>query len=117
VSVDPAEAVRALRERLGHRALEDLRAEAAAKAIAPDLAKALRRAGATRVVLFGSLVDGSFRRSSDIDLAVAGLSEPTLARLERELTLLAGRSVELANLELMPTPLRESIDRFGVELP
>jgi predicted nucleotidyltransferase len=117
VRVDPTEAVRALRERLGRRPPEDLRAEAAAKAIAPDLARSLRRAGATRVVLFGSMVDASFRSGSDIDLAVAGLTEPILARLERELTLLAGRSVELANLELMPAPLRASIERFGVELP
>ncbi len=115
--MDPIQAVRALRERLGHRPPEDLRAEAAAKGIAPDLAKALRRAGATRVVLFGSLIDGSFRQHSDIDLAVGGLTEPVLARLERELTLLAGRSVELANLEFMPAPLRASIERFGVELP
>ncbi|MGH7294363.1 MAG: nucleotidyltransferase family protein [Polyangiaceae bacterium] len=105
-----------MRERLERRPSEDLRAEAAAKAIAPDLAKSLRRAGATRIVLFGSLVDGSFRRDSDIDLAVAGLPEPVLARFERELTQLAGRPVELANFELMAAPLRASIERFGVEL-
>jgi uncharacterized protein len=105
-----------LSERLAHRPPEDLAAEAAAKALVPELARALRAAGARRVVLFGSLAYGLFRSSSDIDLAVAGLSEGALARLESELTLLAGRSVELANLDSAPPPLKESIDRFGIEI-
>jgi len=105
-----------LSERLAHRPPEDLAAEAAAKALVPELARALRAAGARRVVLFGSLALGVFRSSSDIDLAVAGLTEGVLARFERELTVLAGRSVELANLDSAPPPLKESIDRFGIEI-
>lgn len=108
--------MRRLHERLTHRPPEDLAAEAAAKALVPELAGALKAAGARRVVLFGSLALGLFRPSSDIDLAVAGLTESALARLERELTLLAGRSVELANLDSAPPPLRESIERFGIEI-
>jgi len=101
---------------LAQRSPEDLAEEAAAKALVPELARVLRAAGARRVVLFGSLAYGLFRCSSDIDLAVAGLTEGALARLERELTLLAGRPVELANLDSAPPPLRESIDRFGIEI-
>lgn len=103
-------------ERLANRPPEDLAAEAAAKALVPELAQALRAAGAKRVVLFGSLALGLFRRNSDIDLAVAGLTERALARLERDLTLLAGRDVELANLDFASPSLKESIDRFGVEI-
>jgi predicted nucleotidyltransferase len=106
-----------LSERLAHRPPEDLAAEAAAKALVPEFARALRAAGAKRVFLFGSLAQGLFRsRSSDIDLAVAGLSERALARFEREFTLRAGRSVELANLDSTSPALKESIDRFGVEI-
>lgn len=108
--------MRRVSERLAHRPPEDLAAEAAAKALLPELARVLRTAGAKRVVLFGSLALGLFRRSSDIDLAVAGLTEGALARLESDLTLLAGRSVELANLDRAPPPLKESIERFGIEI-
>jgi predicted nucleotidyltransferase len=114
--VSPEEAVQHLNGRLSHRLPEDVQAEAAARGVVPLLVGALRDAGARRVVLFGSLARGLFRRDSDIDLAVSGLSERTLARLERELTLIAHRSVELANLELASPEMRESIKLQGVEL-
>lgn len=116
MSLDPVHAVSRLRERLSHRSSEDLAAEASTKALLPEIARALRNAGAKRVVLFGSLASGLFRRGSDIDIAVAGLPERALATFEHEFTILARRPVELANLEAMPESLRESIDRFGVEL-
>lgn len=116
MSVSPADAVRQLRERFEHRPQSDLAAEAAAKSLLPALVHRLRREGAMRIVLFGSLADGYFREESDIDLAVSGLSERVLAQLERELTILARRSVELVNLDVAPEPLRESIQRSGQEL-
>jgi predicted nucleotidyltransferase len=67
-------------------------------------------------VLFGSLADGLFRHGSDIDIAVAGLTERALARFEHDFTILAHRSVELAQVESVPDALRRTIDRFGVEL-
>jgi predicted nucleotidyltransferase len=82
-------------------------------ALVNDLARRLKRAGAERVVLFGSLADGRFTRGSDIDLAVSGLSERALARLEHEFTILAGRPVELANLGSMPESLLRNVNRFG----
>jgi predicted nucleotidyltransferase len=116
VSLNPVDVVNRLRERLSQRSPEDLSAEASAKALLPELTRALRSAGAKRIVLFGSLADGPFRIGSDIDLAVAGLTERTLAGLEHEFTILARRPVELANLDSAPESLRRSIDRFGVEL-
>jgi predicted nucleotidyltransferase len=114
--VNPADAVRRLAERLSHRSTEDVLAEASAKALVMDLARTLKGAGANRVVLFGSLVDGQFRRGSDIDLAVAGLTERDLARFEHDFTVLARRRVDLANLEFAPDSLRETIERFGLDL-
>ena len=116
MGVSPEEAVSRLCERLSNRSPEDLRAEASAKALLPAFASALQSAGAQRVVLSGSLTSGLFGQESDIDLAVAGLTEAELARLEHDLTLRAGRPVELANLDAVPQPLRESIARFGVPL-
>lgn len=116
MSVSPSDAVRRLRERLEHRSKEELSAEASAKALLPVFADALKAAGANRVVLFGSLADGLFRQGSDIDLAVAGLTEGVLARFEHRFTILAHRRVELANLDILPQSLRERIDRFGQEL-
>jgi predicted nucleotidyltransferase len=116
VGVTPEDAVRRLRERLNHRSAEDLAAETSANALLPILSRALKEAGAKRVVLFGSLANGLFRQGSDIDLAVAGLTEQALARFEHEFTLIAHRPVELANLDSMPQLLRDSVDRFGREM-
>lgn len=115
MSVSPEEAVRRLHERLSRRSPEDVEAEAVARSVLPALASALKKAGARRVVLFGSLALGLFRRDSDIDLAVSGLSELALARLEDELTLVAHRSVDLTSLERASSGVRENIDRYGIE--
>jgi predicted nucleotidyltransferase len=51
------------------------RAATRARAYLPDLVHILtERYGATRVVLFGSLVRGGFRDDSDIDVAVEGVA-------------------------------------------
>ena len=105
-----------LRERLSHRSPEDLSAEASAMTLVHGFVRALRSAGAERVVLFGSLADGRFRQGSDIDLAVGGLSERALSKFEHEFTILARRPVELTNLRSMSAPLRENVDRFGLDL-
>jgi len=113
MSVSASQAARHLSQRLARRSSEDEAAEAAAMTLLPMLVLRLKEAGATRVVLFGSLANGLFRVDSDIDLAVAGLTERALARLERELTALAHRCVELANLDMMPRVLYERIDHTG----
>ena len=117
MSVSARQARERLSQRLHRRSREDIEADAAARALLPVLTKTLNDAGATRVVLFGSLATELFRAHSDIDLAVGGLTERRLAGLERELTLRAGRPVELANLEAMSSCLRDQIGRFGQELP
>ena len=80
MSVSARQAVAHLDARLKHRGAEDLAAEAAANSLLPELVRALKSAGATQVVLFGSLADGSFHYGSDVDIAVAGLAERALGR-------------------------------------
>lgn len=81
-------------------------------------AEQLRRLGARRIILFGSLArDGTFGAESDIDLAVEDL--PAAAywegwRLAEEA--LGGVPVDLVALERASGPLRRAIERDGVEL-
>jgi predicted nucleotidyltransferase len=116
VSVRPEEAVLRLRARYEHPSSEDLAATRTALGLLPRLAAGLREVGAGRVILFGSLALGTFHAGSDIDLAVGGLTERELARLERELSTLAGIAVELVNLDIASPGIRRHIDRRGREL-
>jgi len=116
MGVNVTAAMQQLRHRLSLRSAEQAGANTRARAVLPLLAKRLKGAGAQRVVLFGSLVMGLYDAHSDIDLAVSGLSERQLAVLERELTLEAHTTVELANLDTMPAVLQRQLDRFGQEL-
>lgn len=54
-------------------------------ALVPALADLARRAGAHRLVLFGSRARGDCRERSDIDLAVYGLPRDVAGRLRLEL--------------------------------
>ena len=66
--------VRAWQERWRHERRADSAAARSACTIARRVARLLvRRYGARRVVLCGSLARGDFRRGSDIDLAVEGV--------------------------------------------
>lgn len=53
--------------------------------LVPALADLARRAGAHRLVLFGSRARGDCRERSDIDLAIYGLSRDAAGRLRLEL--------------------------------
>lgn len=81
-------------------------------------AEQLRRLGARRVVLFGSLARGyGFGDNSDVDLAVEDLPAGTYWqawRLAEEV--LGGLQVDLIALERASGPLRRAIERDGVEL-
>lgn len=74
--------------------------------------------GATRVLVFGSLVHGTwFRPDSDIDLAVAGIPPEDFWRAWCALdTVSEGFEINLVALESAPDTLREEIETRGVEL-
>ena len=76
------------------------------------LIEVCRNHGTRRVALFGSFVRGDARPDSDIDLLVDFL-EPTgflaLVRLERELSEVAGRKVDLFTEQAISPHLRERI--------
>ena len=76
----------------------------------------LRAAGATRVVLFGSLAAGTPRDDSDVDLAAEGIPRLRFFELLGELMDLFGCSVDLVRLEDAPPSLRARIEAEGEPL-
>ena len=80
----------------------------------PELAQFCRRYHVQRLALFGSVLEDSFRPDSDVDVLVA--FEPsarvgflTLARMQRELSGLFGRRVDLVPLDGLKAVIRESV--------
>ena len=72
----------------------------------------LERSGATRAGLFGSLVDGRFRRRSDIDILVELGSDFSLLDvigIEQELEDALGRRVDLVEYAAIRPLLKERI--------
>ncbi len=85
-------------------------ARAAAAALRGDF-------GATRVVLFGSVVRGTFHERSDIDLAVVGLAPDKFLRAwgaAEEAA--AGFAIDLVDLASARPWVVEVLARDGVEL-
>jgi len=90
------------------------RARAEARAVAELL---VRDFGAKRVWLFGSLAKGAtFRRNSDIDLAVEGLRADDLFRAVGRALGLSDFSIDLKPIEELPAAWRERILKEGEAL-
>jgi predicted nucleotidyltransferase len=82
----------------------------------PRVVRSLRDAGATRIVLFGSLATDAPRSSSDLDLAVTGLPLERYFSALAEAMRLAGCPVDLVRLEDAADSLRARISSEGREL-
>lgn len=104
----------------GLRAGERSRAEARAVALLARLPRArellVRDFRASRVILFGSLATGDVRETSDVDLAVAGLTPGTYFSALAELMALFEVPVDLVCLERATGSLLEAITTEGREL-
>jgi len=83
----------------------------------PAAVARLRDAGASRVILFGSLSRGGLEAGSDIDLAVDGLSLSACDRAEEELRPLFGRPVQVVRISEAPAALRRLVETHGEVLP
>jgi uncharacterized protein len=80
----------------------------------PQLDEFCRRYQVQRLALFGSVLEDTFRPDSDIDVLVA--FEPgarvgfiTLSRMQRELTALFGRRVDLVPIDGLKAVIRNSV--------
>lgn len=116
MAVTPEEAVATLLARWKRDAALDAQATVHAQQALPTLTSWLMAAGAREVHLFGSLAEGRFRRTSDIDLAVRGMTPQAISRASSELTRLAARTVEVIPLEDVPPGLAHRIEELGRRL-
>ncbi len=77
----------------------------------------LKRLGGKRVILFGSLVTGRFRKDSDVDIAVDGLSVDAYFEALRILEeMLDDVTFDLIDLNEALPSVKKRIEREGVEL-
>jgi uncharacterized protein len=101
------------REQRRREVLEQWRQQGLAGA---NLAAAkLKQLGATKVVLFGSLLNESFHEQSDMDLAIWGLPENLYFKAVAQLQGTAGFEVDLVEAEDAMPHIAEAIAQ-GVEL-
>lgn len=111
-----AETARWLRDRdAAARARASERAEGL-RHLLPEAVAALRAFGARRIRLFGSLVSGDVHESSDVDLAVEGLSAERHQEALTALMVLFPCDVDLVRLEGAPEALRSRIAAEGRDL-
>ena len=73
----------------------------------------LKRHGATKIVLFGSLCSGSLRPMSDIDLAVEGIAQDSWMRALADVLMALDRPIDLKPLEEIEASFREKILQKG----
>ena len=100
------------------------RAQALAKAHAarlvaelPRAVALLKRRGATRVWLFGSLANGAVPHAdTDVDLCVAGLDRESCAEALLELETMFGASVDLVQRESASESLHRRVSREWREI-
>lgn len=110
-AVDLLAARIANRLRVQHARAERLRAQV------PACARLLRARGARRVVLFGSLATGAQpHESTDVDLAVWGLSEAAARDLILDLEDLVSAEVDLVRMESAAPSLVSRVAQDGLEI-
>lgn len=72
--------------------------------------------GAKHVWLFGSLPEGDFRETSEVDLAVEGLDSAKYFKALADLMFGLDEDVDLIRMEEAPELLRKRILEEGIEL-
>jgi predicted nucleotidyltransferase len=73
----------------------------------------LRSIGCSEVILFGSWANGTAGESSDIDLAVAGISPRTYFKTAAVISSMVGRKVDLITIDYIHKDFEERIRKEG----
>jgi predicted nucleotidyltransferase len=76
----------------------------------------LKSIGCKEIILFGSLSEGDFDESSDIDLAVSGIPPRTYFRAVATLPSLVGWKVDVVTLDYSSRQLKGRIEKRGRKL-
>ena len=104
------------RRRFSRRDLEAQASAEAARGALEEAVAILKGHGATRVILFGSLLSGSFHPRSDIDLAVEGIPKAAFTRAFADLMMALDWPVDLKPLEEVDPAFREVVRAKGTVL-
>ena len=105
--------VEAWRRRFQESRRQDRKRAQAAEACLTRAVAVLRRHGARRIILFGSLARDCFRERSDIDLAVEGIPAESYTRALADLMLAIDWPVDLKPLEEIEPSFAEHVIRSG----
>jgi len=73
----------------------------------------LKSIGCKEIILFGSLSDGAFDRSSDIDLAISGISPRSYFKTVAVLSSLIGWKVDLVTMDYISKEFEKRIRKQG----
>ena len=73
----------------------------------------LKSIGCKEIILFGSLVDEDIDESSDIDLAVSGISPRTYFKTLVEISSVVGSKVDLVTMDYVSQDFKEKIRKEG----
>jgi len=94
---------------------EDKKRADLAKAHLPEAIEILKRHGAKRIILFGSLLqdDHAFRINSDIDLAVEGIEKQNFCRAYADLIMALDWPIDLKPIEELKTRFKKNIFQQG----
>lgn len=76
----------------------------------------LKSIGCKEIILFGSFADGMADNSSDIDLAISGISPRAYFKTLAVISSVTGWRVDLVPLEFIPREFNEKIRRQGRSL-
>lgn len=113
LSAEAANQVQRAERRLRDRELRRTRLRQAAATAAQLLRQEF---GATRVLLFGSLLHSSLHEALDLDLACEGIASARVAEAQDRLSALIGEPVDLVALEEAEGGLRQRILASGEPL-
>lgn len=76
----------------------------------------LKSIGCNEIILFGSLADGMADESSDIDLAVSGISPRTYFKTVAVISSVVGWKVDLITMDYISKDFKEKIRKEGRQL-
>ena len=78
--------------------------------------KYLKSIGCREIILFGSLANGIADESSDIDLAISGISPRTYFKTVAVISSIVGCKVDLITIDYIPKDFKEKIRKEGRKL-
>ncbi|MHA1784003.1 MAG: nucleotidyltransferase family protein [Candidatus Helarchaeota archaeon] len=84
--------------------------------ILSDVVEYLKSIGTTEIILFGSLVDGTYNEYSDIDLAISGISPRLYFKTLSILSSIVGKKIDLVLLGHVSKDFETKIRLEGVTI-